>query len=263
MVIAFMTSIIAIDINAQGLVQRHEVWGNATVAAATPDRRDGYIREGYGNSFAQQLHEYNETIPKDKEYGFGLTYRYRENKRVNFGFGLNVVKISQEFASPIRKEFFGPGPYSEELDVRIHHRLYGFQFSPILDLKFIDQNRANLASNKSFTAYTFGATAALVYAITYKQIARQRVLTIEHKVNRIDPFATEFYPGLSLSNGPFRFDVQYRAFQLRYRDDSAVNNGKRVDTYNPPKVRLALSCRLWQGPKKSAEPDTAAELMPD
>ncbi len=110
------------------------------------------------------------------------------------------------------------------------------------------------------------------YSVTFRKTAgSNRGLDFSRPVLRVnvrEPFATEVYPGVYAEAGPVRLDVQYRALHRKYRDDSALNNGLRVDPYNPAKWRLALSTASRGGGGAGARrpgvglSDAAAALYP-
>lgn len=68
--------------------------------------------------------------------------------------------------------------------------------------------------------------------------------------NKTELFATELYPGIFVRLGKFKFDLNYRILHWKYRDDALANNGLRVDTYNPSKLRFQISYQFWSSKLK-------------
>lgn len=229
---------------------RHEIWLSAIYANGVPDRRDDFLRGQYGfGTLYESLHKYNSTIPKDKEYGFGATYRYRFSERLSVGAGLGVTRTSQGFASPSDLSYYLPEGQikTDHFTVRRNYRAYLAQISPDIEYAFLHKENCSA-----------GVSLSVRYSAAFRKTANSRYGQDPkhplHKVNVREPFATELYPGVFAQVGSVRADFQIRGYHWKYRDDSAENNGLKVDTYNPFKFRLTISYRLLRWPKqKGAE----------
>ncbi len=228
---------------------RHELWASVAYANGVPDRRDGF-RDGRWVERDTRTHQ---GIPNDREYGLGLTYRYRVNERFTVGTGTAMTRLSQHYPVVLNRTYFRDGPFPDDLRYRRDYRVYNLQLSPTAEIVVLGAGVCKFCPRATEHAVTAGLTASAIYNLSYRRVVNDGP---GYRVNRLDPFASELYPGAFIAVGRVRLDLQYRAAYWKYRDDTGTNNGLRVDRYNPAKMRLAVSYRISGRVKLDADPTT-------
>lgn len=202
-------------------------------AHGKPDHRYDFLEGEYPGAIIQSVRSSIKDATNDNEYFLGFTYNYRVWNRLYVGTGLGYAQLRQDFLLPVNGgDFFGA--VNRPFFWRRYSRYHMLQISPEINFEII--------KNESFT---LGINSRLMYNISFrKEINYREDNVMNLAANKTELFATELYPGIFVRFGKFRFDLNYRLLHWKYRDDALANNGLRVDTYNPSKLRFQISYEL-------------------
>ena len=202
-------------------------------AHGKPDLRYSFLEGVYPGAIISSVRSSIKDATNDNEYFLGFSYNYQVWNRLHIGAGLGYAQLRQDFLLPAEgNRFFGA--FVEPFFWRRYSRYHMLQISPEINFEII--------KNESIT---LGINSRLLYNISFrKEINYREDNVMNLAANKTELFATELYPGIFVRFGKFRFDLNYRLLHWKYRDDALANNGLRVDTYNPSKLRFQISYDL-------------------
>lgn len=203
---------------------------NAGISIAKPDKRI----YNSSNSFTKGL------IANDKssflnEFFFNFSMEFRLKREVYLTTGLGASVIFNDVSRLVDYSYFFPG--NLQLKGWINGWYFNTSLQPAIGIK---KNVLNRGAWK----YYVGITDA--FSLSLQKSMYKTGFPIIHRFSRktIEPFANEVLITLGIQKGRKSYHIDLRAINMKFLDEALENNGKRLDLYNPFKIRLRVGYNL-------------------
>ncbi|MCO6461913.1 MAG: hypothetical protein J5I59_10940 [Saprospiraceae bacterium] len=198
-------------------------------AIGKADQRIDFLKKQYPILIYQTAENLLQKNTPDDEYFIGIGYSKLLKNRLSLGINLGYARLVQDLRLPVNSQsYFG--------DVREiflwRDKSYYHLIQAVPEIKFIVIDK-KVKLGLSFSG--IGNVSFLKHSEIYSL-----------KASRIEYFSTELYPGVFLSYNGLTANLGIRTIHWKNRDDAIANNGLKLDTYNPFKMRFALSYDIYK-----------------
>ncbi len=197
-------------------------------ALSKPDTRTEFLLENWPNRVVERIK--NDDPSLDNEFFVAFSYDDSIKQSFSMSYSLGLAFNHNDFSLPINNR-----SYFEDLTKPLY--VNDWYINANLFLNFEPKYKVNKLKKVELLIGLSNVISLSYYKLFYNSFN----MTNEFDKFQLNLHSYELFPSIESRFRKVSIIVDYRLFNLKYRDPAIANNGKLLDLVNPIKFRFRIS----------------------